>query len=210
MASGTTQWAPLWQFLWNDTPEDVTRIQRELDLPDQALVAYATLRHHGLPCPGPLRGSGAGRHHSLKRLAGRGLRRWARALEAGGGGDAPVARWLFRAAGGAPLPFLERKVARLLGGAGGGGPEDDSFEYYRDSNGQLRSQIHARAAPPARTAPGPTAAPEAAAAADMAAQEAAEDEQVDAVETAATSDEDDDSTRLPPLPPPFAMYAAES
>ena len=164
-------------------------------------MAYATLRHHGLPCPGPLRGGGH-RQPSLKRLAARGLRRWARALEAGGGGDAPVARWLFRAAGGAPLPFLERKVARLLGG---GNDDAPPFEYYRDNDGQLLSQIHARAVP-VRTASGPTAAPEAA----VAAQEAAEDEQVDAVETAASSDDDDDSTRLPPLPPPFAMYAAES
>ena len=111
-----------------------------------------------------------------------------------------MARWLFRAAGGAPLPFLERKVARLLGGGGGSDNEGtDSFEYYRDNDGQLRSQIHAA---PARAAP----APEAAAA--PARTEAVQDEQIDAAAASSDDDDADDSTRLPPLPPPFAMYAA--
>lgn len=196
---GSTEWAPLWQFLWGDHSQEAADIQRQLDLPDQALVAYAALRHRGLPCPGPLRGAGK---HALKRLAARGLRRWARAL-GGEGSDAPVGRWLFRAAGGAPLPFLEHQVARLRGGA-------PDFEYYRDADGQLRSQINPRAVPAAAPADEP-AAPDTASSPETAAaraQEAAEEEQVAAVEHAENQAQEDDSTRLPPLPPPFSMYSA--
>ena len=31
MASGTTQWAPLWQFLWGDTSQNAAQIQQQLE-----------------------------------------------------------------------------------------------------------------------------------------------------------------------------------
>ena len=188
---GTAQWAPLWQFLWGDTSQNAAQIQQQLDLPDQALVAYTELRHRGLPCPGPLRGGGS---QSLKRLASRGLRRWARA----GAGDAPVARWLFRATGGAPLPFLEHKVARLLNGGGG------EIEYYT-KDGQLSSKVTLTQQEASPSDPDPIDTTQQQLSQQ---QEDAEEEQAQAAMDAAMEAHDDDSTRLPPLPPPFDMYAA--
>ena len=145
-----TAWDPLWRFLWDGRrhmDDQVHQLQAELDIHDQALVAYAMLRFHGLPCPAPLRSN-------LKPLASQGLRRWAKNIRHGHA-RTPAARWLFRAVRGAPMPYVERKMQKLLlrrsrrapAVRGGGGEEEDAaqapmFEVqYRKEGAQIISEI---------------------------------------------------------------------
>ena len=136
-----------------------------------------------------------------------GLRRWARALEQGQL-DTPAGRWLFRATNGAPLPFLERKVRRLRGGGGENeGEEQDGQKivYYRQ-DGQLRSKIDADTAE-AMQAQDDAQEEQAQGAAAAQTQDDAQEEQIQAETEKYLSEPTDDSSRLPPLPPPYAMYA---
>ena len=210
-----TAWDPLWRFLWDGRRhmnDQVQQLQEELDIHDQALVAYAMLRFHGLPCPAPLRSN-------LKPLASQGLRRWAKNIRHGHA-RTPAAQWLFRAVRGAPMPYVERKMQKLLlrrpprvpAVRGGGGEEGDAaqapiFEVqYRKEGAQIISEIQPinRAAED-QVQQATTASARDAPVTPDAAAEGEDDEEHTTYDY--TAKDTCDHKCLPPLPPVFSMYA---
>ena len=214
-----TAWDPLWRFLWDGRRhmnEQVQQLQADLDVHDQALVAYAMLRFHGLPCPAPLRSN-------LKSLASQGMQRWAHSIGQGRA-RTPAARWLFRATRGAPMPYVERKVQQLLRRrqaatmrAGGKTETNAAFTVqYRKEGTEIKSEIvpandhgkkqvqQARATHTPSGAQGEDAAPPS----PEGEEEEEEEEQNTTTEVEyASKDDTCDHKCLPPLPPVFSMYA---